>query len=140
MVNTCSGIKLTPDLKLIQEYVPLETTPSFHGVVEGNKINIVDAGFLNIIILPKATARTAVFYTLNEDAPILSAIKLNKDTGLQTDANCKFVYTNNCKINARKYLNTLWANEEHIIKMLKPQKIRRRILTKLIYSKEKMDC
>lgn len=91
-IDTCSGINLTPDIELIRDYVPLETTPSFYGVGEGNKINILGAGFLNVKISPKETARTAVFYTPNEDATILSALALNKDTGLQIDANFRFVY------------------------------------------------
>lgn len=138
-IDTCSGINLTPDLELIEDYVQLETTPSFYGVGEGNKINILGAGFLNIKISPTATIRTAVFYTPKEDATILSALKLNNDTGLQIDANFKFVYNKNYKINTRKYMNTLWANEEDIIGMPKPQKLRRIIPTNPIHSKETMD-
>ena len=37
-IDTCAGINITPDIDLIEAYVPLTTTPSFYGVGEGNKI------------------------------------------------------------------------------------------------------
>lgn len=82
VIDTAAGIHLVNDRKWLHDFSEISLQSPYFGCGEYNPIDIVGEGYLAIKAGNKDTTRVHAYYAPNETASIISADKLNEETGL----------------------------------------------------------
>lgn len=115
VIDTAAGIHLVNDRKWLHDFSEISLQSPYFGCGEYNLINIVGEGYIEVNTGDKDTTLVHAYYAPNETASIISADKLNKETGLTLINDYKELVNSAKTIYTKKYNNTIWAKASDLI-------------------------
>ncbi|GMM55792.1 gag-pol fusion protein [Maudiozyma humilis] len=128
LVDTGAGINLTHNEKWLTEFEPVDTIDSYFGVgAQDTPIAITGFGYLNVKTKGTDPTKIIAFCAPEEDDTLISAIDLQKNTGLTLKDNYTKLANDEYEIPTIIKDNTVWVKTRDLINVPQIQNTLRHI-------------